>query len=254
MVCVCVSRASRSQTTVHTATVQRKEDGRTSTHTSKKKKRKRKRRWNWSRGRSCRFHRGGKHKVYSILAGGRVFVRNGSIFMRNGEGSRWPRGHKWVMDDVTISSLSFSRTSQLAIYVDTATNEQTDRTNSVSLLCLSVVRHGGGAVSGWRQPGGIASVQLTTDSINCVPSGGQREYKLATWNRLFCPKVRERSGGNQVGNRGKWPPIATRPCLATRSAILGFLRFNLDVVSGNEIHNERELAMFDRSEELGACW
>ena len=81
-------------------------------------------------------------------------------------------------------------------------------------VCCSPQQHGGGAVSGWRQPGGIASVQLTTDSINCVPSGGQREYKLATWNRLFCPKVRERSGGNQVGNRGKWPPIATRPCLA----------------------------------------
>ena len=35
-----------------------------------------------------------------------AFVRNGSIFMRNHGRGRWLCGHKWVMDDVTISSLS----------------------------------------------------------------------------------------------------------------------------------------------------
>lgn len=101
---------------------------------------------------------------YSILRGGRLsFV--GSIFMRNHGRGRWLCGHKWVMDDVTISSLS--RMDVTISHLRRHGYELTNGPNKLSCLsvCLSDLS--------LARPAGIAFVQLTIDSINCIPCGGE---------------------------------------------------------------------------------
>lgn len=104
---------------------------------------------------------------------------------------------------------------------------------SLSICCLSA-RWRGRWLAGANQE---ESVQLTIDSINCIPSGGYREYKLATWNRLFCPRSGRDRGRDPCGkSRPKWSPIATRPLYDPR---VSYVSIWLSVL-GNEIRNERE--------------